>query len=79
MRRPSLLYERHRFPGEIIGHAVWRYDRFLLSRTGGSPSPSGVNMAPVPVPGDAVGGHERSPSGSIGAVSPLLSLTGASA
>jgi hypothetical protein len=31
MRQPSSLYKRHRFPGEIIRHAVWRYYRFLLS------------------------------------------------
>ncbi len=24
-------YKRHRFPPEIIGHAVWRYFRFALS------------------------------------------------
>ena len=31
MRQPSLLYKRHRFPGEVISHAVWLYYRFLLS------------------------------------------------
>ncbi len=31
MRQPSSLYKRHRFPGEIISHAVWLYFRFLLS------------------------------------------------
>jgi putative transposase len=31
MRLPSALYKRHRFPGEIISHAVWLYFRFLLS------------------------------------------------
>ncbi|MDK2127285.1 IS6 family transposase, partial [Chitinimonas sp. DQS-5] len=25
------LYHRHRFPAEIIGHAVWLYHRFNLS------------------------------------------------
>jgi putative transposase len=25
------LYKRHRFPGELISHAVWLYYRFLLS------------------------------------------------
>jgi hypothetical protein len=25
------LYRRHRFPPEIISHAVWLYDRFTLS------------------------------------------------
>ena len=25
------LYKRHRFPGEIISHAVWLYYRFSLS------------------------------------------------
>jgi putative transposase len=25
------LYKRHRFPGEVISHAVWLYYRFLLS------------------------------------------------
>jgi putative transposase len=28
---PSLSYKRHRFPGEIISHAVWLYFRFSLS------------------------------------------------
>jgi hypothetical protein len=54
VRQPSLLYKRHRFPGEIISHAVWLYYRFLLSRTDGSPSPSQVKMAPAPVAGYAV-------------------------
>jgi hypothetical protein len=31
MRQPSSLYRRHRFPGEVISHAVWLYYRFLLS------------------------------------------------
>ncbi len=31
MQQPSALYQRHRFPGEIISHAVWLYYRFLLS------------------------------------------------
>jgi putative transposase len=31
VRQPSALYKRHRFPGEIISHAVWLYYRFLLS------------------------------------------------
>jgi putative transposase len=31
MRQPSLLSKRHRFPGELISHAVWRYFRFALS------------------------------------------------
>ena len=31
MQQPSPLYKRHRFPGEIISHAVWLYYRFLLS------------------------------------------------
>jgi putative transposase len=31
VRQPSLLYKRHRFPGEIISHAVWLYYRFALS------------------------------------------------
>ena len=26
------LYKHHRFPGEIISHAVWLYFRFPLSR-----------------------------------------------
>src|SRR5215204_2839439 len=30
MGQPSPLYKRHRFPGEIISHAVWLYFRFLL-------------------------------------------------
>ena len=31
MRQPSSVYQRHRFPGEIISQAVWLYFRFLLS------------------------------------------------
>jgi putative transposase len=31
VRQPSSLYKRHRFPGEIISHAVWRSFRFALS------------------------------------------------
>jgi putative transposase len=31
MHQPSALYKRHRFPGEIISHAVWLSYRFLLS------------------------------------------------
>ncbi len=31
MQQPSSLYKRHRFPGELISHAVWLYYRFLLS------------------------------------------------
>jgi putative transposase len=31
VRQPWSLYKRHRFPGEVISHAVWRYYRFLLS------------------------------------------------
>jgi putative transposase len=31
VQQPSSLYKRHRFPGEIICHAVWLYYRFLLS------------------------------------------------
>ena len=31
MQQPSPLYKRHRFPGEVISHAVWLYYRFLLS------------------------------------------------
>jgi putative transposase len=27
----DLLYRRHRFPPEVIGHAVWLYFRFPLS------------------------------------------------
>jgi len=29
--QPSPRYKRYRFPGDIISHAVWLYDRFLLS------------------------------------------------
>ncbi len=25
VRQPSALYKRHRFPGEVISHAVWLY------------------------------------------------------
>ncbi len=28
---PSPRYARHRFPAEVISHAVWLYFRFLLS------------------------------------------------
>ena len=28
---PPLRYHRHRFPGEIIQHAIWLYLRFTLS------------------------------------------------
>src|SRR6476646_4892473 len=28
---PAPTYKRHRFPPEIIGHAVWLYVRFALS------------------------------------------------
>ncbi len=31
MRNRALLYRRHRFPAEIIAHAVWLYFRFRLS------------------------------------------------
>jgi putative transposase len=31
VRQPSPLYQRRRFPGELISHAVWLYDRFRLS------------------------------------------------
>jgi len=28
---PTRTYKRHRFPPEIISHAVWLYFRFVLS------------------------------------------------
>ena len=31
MTREPSLYRRHRFPGEIISHAVWLYHVFSLS------------------------------------------------
>ena len=31
MTEPNPLYRRHRFPAEIIAHAVWLYFRFPLS------------------------------------------------
>jgi putative transposase len=31
MQKPSISYKRHRFPPEIIAHAVWLYARFDLS------------------------------------------------
>jgi putative transposase len=31
VQQPSSLYERHRFPGELISHAVWLSYRFWLS------------------------------------------------
>jgi len=30
MQTPSISYKRHRFPPEIIAHAVWLYVRFNL-------------------------------------------------
>ena len=30
MKKPPLSYQRHRFPSEIISHAVWLYHRFCL-------------------------------------------------
>ena len=32
---PTNPYKQHRFPGEIIRHAVWRYFRFPLSHRAG--------------------------------------------
>jgi transposase-like protein len=29
MKKPTPSYQRHRFPSEIIGHAVWLYHRYL--------------------------------------------------
>jgi putative transposase len=31
MKKPTPSYQRHRFPSEIISHAVWLYYRFCLS------------------------------------------------
>jgi len=31
MKKPPPSYHRHRFPSEIISHALWRYHRFCLS------------------------------------------------
>ncbi|MCZ6664372.1 MAG: IS6 family transposase, partial [Gammaproteobacteria bacterium] len=31
MKRSESLYKHHRFPPEIIQHAVWLYYRFKLS------------------------------------------------
>jgi putative transposase len=31
MNKPTPSYQRHRFPSEIISHAVWLYHRFWLS------------------------------------------------
>jgi len=31
MNMPTPSYQRHRFPSEIISHAVWLYHRFCLS------------------------------------------------
>lgn len=31
MSQPAVSYKRHRFPGELITHAVWLYFRFPLS------------------------------------------------
>ena len=32
MERKTTLYKRHRFPLQIIQHAVWLYSRFNLSQ-----------------------------------------------
>ncbi len=31
MTQKTISYERHRFPADIISHAVWLYHRFCLS------------------------------------------------
>ena len=31
MNKPPISYKRHRFPPQIIAHAVWLYFRFPLS------------------------------------------------
>lgn len=31
MQTPSISFKRHRFPPEVIAHAVWLYVRFNLS------------------------------------------------
>jgi putative transposase len=31
MHTPTISYKRHRFPSQIIAHAVWLYARFNLS------------------------------------------------
>jgi putative transposase len=31
MKKPPPSYQRHRFPSEIISHAIWLYHRFCLS------------------------------------------------
>ena len=31
MKKPTPSYQRHRFPSEIISHAVWLYHQFCLS------------------------------------------------
>jgi putative transposase len=31
MKKPTPSYQRHRFPSEIISHAIWLYHRFCLS------------------------------------------------
>jgi putative transposase len=31
MKKQTPSYQRHRFPSEIISHAVWLYHRFCLS------------------------------------------------
>jgi transposase-like protein len=31
MKSPAVSYKRHRFPQQIISHAVWLYYRFPLS------------------------------------------------
>ena len=31
MNMPAVSYKRHRFPAEVIAHAVWLYYRFPLS------------------------------------------------
>jgi putative transposase len=34
VQEAAALYRRHRFPGEIIAHCVWLYQRFTLSFRG---------------------------------------------
>jgi hypothetical protein len=52
---PSNRYKNHRFPVEIISHAVWLYFRFCLSFRDGCLSKEGLRLsdkAPSPVKTD---------------------------
>ena len=49
MKPPPDLHHRHRFPAELIGHAVWPYHVFSLSLR---------DVEPILAEGGAVASHE---------------------